>query len=76
MCSLEIIFFLSGHRSAGGEQLHCASLVLYTLLLVVLLSLLLLFSFHFCPNKQSLSQPTGFRFFLIFFSIQEREGRE
>jgi len=31
-----------GHRTAGGEQLHCASLVSYTLLLVVILSSLLL----------------------------------
>jgi len=34
---------LDGHQSAGGEQWHCTSLILY-----VLLSLLLLF-LHFLP---------------------------
>ena len=47
----------AGHWSAGSEQLHCTSLVLYTLLLAVLLSSssssLLLFS---CLTKLSLSQ--------------------
>lgn len=47
----------AGHHSVGGEQLHCAPLVLYTLLL-----LLLLF-FLFCPDKLFLSQPTSFYFF-------------
>ena len=49
----------AGHQSAGGEQLHCASLVLYILAVV----LLLLLFFLFCPNKLSLSQPTSFSFF-------------
>ena len=33
----------TGHQSVGGEQLHCASLVLYILLSL----LLLLFSLNF-----------------------------
>lgn len=51
----------TGHRSAGGEQLHCASLALDVLLL--LLSSLFLFLFHFI--NLSLSQHTSFYFFSL-----------
>lgn len=56
-----------GYRSMGGDQLHCASLVLYTVLIVVLLSLLILFSFLFYSNKLPLSQPQDFNFLFLFF---------
>lgn len=52
----------AGHWSAGDEQLHCASLDLYTLLLVILSSILL-FLFPLCLIKLSLSQATSFYFF-------------
>ena len=50
----------AGHQSVGGEQLHCASVILYTLSLS-------LFLFLFCPIRLSLSQPTSFYFFFYFF---------
>ena len=62
----------AGHPSAGGEQLHCASLVSYTVVVVVLLSLLLSSSFFPCLNKLSLSQPPDF-IFLFLSPIPERE---
>ena len=52
---------LIGHRSASGKQLHCASLVLCSLILLALL--LSLFFLPFCPIKLSLAQPTSFTFF-------------
>lgn len=45
----------AGHRSVGGEQLHCASLVLYTLINIII--------FPFCPVTLPLSQPIDFTFF-------------
>lgn len=51
----------TGHWSAGGEQLHCASLALDVLLLLLLS--LFLFLFHFI--NLSLSQHTSFYFFSL-----------
>lgn len=45
------------HLSAGSEQMHCASLILYTL--VVALLSLQLFSFLCCLNKLYLSSQTS-----------------
>ena len=60
---------LTGHRSASGEQLHCASLVWYSLILLVFLLSFYYYYYHyyyllpFCPIKLSSSQPTNFTFF-------------
>lgn len=54
---------LAGHRSDDGEELHCESLALYILLLL----LSLLFPLLFCPIKLSSSQPT---IFYLFFPSQ------
>ena len=55
---------LSGCRSAGGEQLPCASYVhsnpfIITIVILLALSLSLLVSSFFCSIKQFLSQPTS-----------------
>ena len=60
---------LTGHWSASGEQLHCASLVLYIQILLLLLLPFYYCYYHyyclpFCPIKLFLSQPTTFTFFL------------
>ena len=38
---------LTGHRSASGEQLHCASLVLYILILLVVLLSFYYYYYHY-----------------------------
>lgn len=43
----------------------------FIFLLVVVV--LLVFSFLFCPNELSLSHPTGFHFFLMLSQVPERE---
>ena len=71
---------LSGHRSAGGEQLHCASLVcIYIsssstiIIIIIIVITIITIIFLFCPNKLSLSQPVDF-IFPFLSPIPEREG--
>ena len=57
---------LTGHQSVSGEQLHCASLVLYIPIPLLLLSFYYYYHYYFlplCPIKLSLSQPTSFTVF-------------
>ena len=48
---------LSGYRSAGGEQLHCASLALYIIIIIIILLLLSLLFYFISIIKLFLSQP-------------------
>ena len=61
------VWELTGHRSAGGEQLHCASLVFFLppslFFFVAFLSLLLFVLYFTLVIKLFLPQPTSFTFF-------------
>ena len=48
------------HRSAGGEQLHCASFALYILIITILL-------YFISIIKLFLPQPTSFLIFTLLF---------
>lgn len=61
---------LAGHQSVGGEELNCASLVLYSLiilsssLIIIIIIVIIIIISLSCPIKLSLAQPTDFTFFL------------
>lgn len=45
---------LSNHQSVGGEQLHCAPLVLYLYIYIIIITVIYLF--FYCLSKLSLPQ--------------------
>lgn len=63
---------LARHQPVGAEQLNCASLVLYSLIILsssLIIIIIIIISLS-CPIKLSLSQPTDFTFFLYHLTVR------